>query len=110
MAKTSTTATIAAGESLSAPVDLTSSRVALMISPAEWTDAEVSVQVSADGVTYFDLFDVDGYEVRRTIVPNAATIFAPAFTEGAVFMKIRSGSRVAPVVQEAERIFTLVLI
>src|SRR5262245_18535250 len=110
MAKTCAAATIAAGESLSAPVDLTSSRVALMISPAEWTDAEITVQVSADGETYCDLFDAHGYELRRTVVPNAATIFVPAFTQGAVFMKIRSGSRVEPIAQEAERVFTLVLI
>jgi hypothetical protein len=102
-------ATIHAGESLSAPVDLRVGNVVLIISPAEWTDAEISVQVSIDGTAFFDLFDSGGYELTRTIVPSGAQPVAPDLTEAAMYLKIRSGSRTAPVEQEADRTFTLML-
>jgi len=105
-----TTATILAGGTLSGSVDLTQGSVAFVIGPSDWTDAEVSFQVSYDNISFWDLFDNKGYEVTRPVIPGVAVALSPELTQAARYLKVRSGSRTKFEAQEADRVFTLVLV
>src|SRR5262245_31604993 len=103
-------AIIRAGDMLSDVVNLSEGSVAFVVGPAEWTEAEISFRVSYDGADWFDLFDSDGYEVTRVVItPFGAVRIDPALTEALQYLQIRSGSRVQPVEQEMDRVFTLIL-
>jgi hypothetical protein len=104
------TITIPAGQSLSAAGDLTAGALALLIGPPDWTAANISFQVSLDNVTFVDLFDGSGEEVLRTVPANSGTLMATNLTQAAMYIKIRSGSRDAPVLQAADRVFTVALV
>src|SRR3954464_9174665 len=61
--------TIAAGESLSDALDCTAGPLVRITIPAEFTPANLTFQLSSDGVGYNDLYDVHGNEI--TIVARA---------------------------------------
>ena len=115
LAKLSATITVAAaaianGQSLSGAVDLGTGRLVNIQMPAAWTDAVLSFQTSADGVTYADLFDVTGSEYtvyasasRSIVVPRDAFI-------GTRYLKIRSGLSGAAVAQGGDRSLSLTLV
>jgi hypothetical protein len=42
----------------------------MLLTPATWTAATISFQVSEDNATWRDLFDTDGNEVRRPVSPT----------------------------------------
>jgi hypothetical protein len=105
---TQITATILPGETLSSAVDLTASVVTMIIIPDEWASAPLSFLVSIDGVRFYDLFDGE-HEVRKPGSAGTAILIDPAMTAAADYLKIRSGSRAWPVVQQAERIFQLMV-
>ena len=100
--------TIAAGESLSTTLDLTSGALSLLISPPQWTPANISLQVSDDNVTFSDLYE-DGVEVLRPMGPARASIVPLSLTQAACYLKIRSGPAANPVPQEADRVFYCVI-
>ena len=113
--------TIAAGDALSGAADLTGGAVYYVIGPSDWTadpnnplnvgqQVFVSFQVSYDNISYFDLFDSNGYEVTRIIAPGAAVAIDAALTAAAMYLKIRAGSRTNLVTQEADRTFTLMML
>jgi hypothetical protein len=110
MPKTTASATIPAGEALSSSVDLSSGALAMVFAPSEWSGANVSFQISADGVAWADLFDASGAEVVRPLAAGTAVAVDPSLTTAALHVRIRSGPRAAPVAQEVEQVFTLVLI
>ncbi len=104
------TATIASGASLSDAADLGTGRLVGLIMPAGWTTASLTFQGSADGSTYFDLYD-DATE--RAI--SSSSVVASRFLAMPVAdwlmvraIKLRSGSAATPVNQSAERAITLV--
>lgn len=109
----SDTATIANGGSLSAAVDLGPERLVGLITPAAWTAAAITFDVSSDGSTYAPLYDSAGVEVS---IPSASIAInaARAFTLDAAtfaawqYVKVRSGVNGAAVAQGAERFVTLV--
>jgi hypothetical protein len=103
-------ATINAGESLSNAVNLASTAVAVVIAPPDWTPANISFQLSVDNVTFGDLFDNAGTEVVRTFVPGTAVVVDRSLTDAALYVKIRSGPRDKPVVQQVQRKITLGLV
>ena len=75
--------------------------------PAAWTAAGLSFQGTVDGVNFFNVFDNAGNEV----VVNAAAneqISIDRF-EGAVWIKIRSGTNAAPVNQAVAAALTLLV-
>jgi hypothetical protein len=108
--------TIAAGESLSTVADcIAANRIARLIMPTAWTPAPLSFLLSVDGTTFHNLFHVDpvtfaSYEV---IVPapvgGGVVTFPPVLGTDIHFVSIRTGSAAAPVLQENDVTFTLVL-
>ena len=102
----STTATIRGGESVSNSVDLTTGNLLMILSPPEWTSANISFLVSNDNVTFCDLYDGDG-EVIKSMGPERAYLMDPSMTSAALYFKIRSGPLSNPIVQEEDRVFTL---
>lgn len=104
------TATIASGASLSNAVDLGTGRLVGLIMPAAWTTASISFQGSADGSSYFDLYD-DATEraiASSSLAPSRFIALPIADWLMLRALKIRSGSAATPVSQSADRAITLV--
>lgn len=102
--------TIANGASLSSAIDLNEGRAALLIMPAAWTAADISFQVSADGVTFVDLFKTDGTEYTLTVAASRGILLPLSDFLGIRHMKIRSGKTGAAVNQLANRALSLWLV
>jgi hypothetical protein len=96
---------IAAGQSLSDVLDCSLAPPVRITMPAAWTPAHLSFQVSVDGVTFADLFDISAQELRFNVVAGTVVRLSTAWVTAPVFLKFRSGSRTAPIVQAADRIF-----
>jgi hypothetical protein len=98
---------IAAGESLSNDLDLGTQAIGLtrITFPPEWTGrAVLTFQVSADGITYTDLYYQDGRIVTLVVVPSGTTsVERDIWTSGHV--KFRSGTPDYPIIQTAARTF-----
>ena len=104
------TVTIAAGQSLSTTLDLTAGSLAQLLAPDVWSPANVSFQLSADGLAFGDLYDVNGAEVVRAMGASRGVAIDPALTAAALYLKVRSGSSEHPVVQDADRTFVCVMV
>ena len=108
------TATIANGASLSDSVDCGEGRALIsLMTPAAWTAAAITFDVSADNTTFAPLYDSLGAEVimsSASIATAAARAFAldPAACVGWRYVKVRSGVNGAAVNQGAARSVTLV--
>lgn len=98
---------IQAGESLSDPVDLTGGTLLRITMPKEWTDAEVTFQISTDGDAYNDLHNYDGGEVSLPVTTGAAVLLPPDLMRGIGFIRFRSGSSSDPTPQPEQRNFAL---
>lgn len=99
------TGLIHAGESLSEPINVTGT-LHLIAMPIEWTPANITFQISPDGVTFFDLMTADNTEVMFNITAGSAVNVAPGSPlDNKTFIKVRSGSRDHPVVQSGDRTF-----
>ena len=108
-AVTTTTVTIPAGQALSSSADLTAGNMVMLLTPADWTPANISFLISEDNITFRDLFDSDGHEIVKSMGPNRAINVDPSYTSGALYLKLLSGPRANPVAQEADRVFTIVI-
>ncbi len=71
--------------------------------------AALTFQVSHDGVTYQNLKDTAAAEVTIPASTGAAFFQAPLTLNGAIYVKVRSGTAAAPVNQGADRVITLVV-
>jgi hypothetical protein len=61
--------------------------------PAQWTSANLSFQISDDGVTYYDLVDKMGAEALIPVVAGTATMIRMEPWSSAIgWWKLRSGS------------------
>lgn len=106
-------ATIANGESLSDAIGLNRGWPVGIVIPDEWTDADISFDVSWDnGATYAPLFDVDGeVSVPSGVIPTAEVRYIaldPTKFHGATDIKLRSGLFGAEVAQGDDR--TLIVV
>ena len=102
------TAVIAAGQSLSAAIDCSTGAPVFLHMPTDWSKARVSFQVSPDGATYNDLFNDNALEIQFNAVPGTSKRLDRHW-EPVTWLKIRSGSRDAPVPQEASRTITITI-
>jgi hypothetical protein len=106
-------ATIQAGQSLSEAVDcsVTNKLISGLITPMEWTPANLTFLTSPDGVTYYDLRESNGMEVTMPVITGSIVPFMRFrdYVNNAAFIKFRSGSKHFPVPQAASRSFTLEL-
>jgi hypothetical protein len=101
---------IRANESLSEPLDCSAGDLLRLTMPTEWTAAPLTFQISSDGQFYNDAFTMDGYEVTLPVVVPGSGVIVPLDVGKAIaWIKFRSGSRAAPVPQEAERQFAVAI-
>jgi hypothetical protein len=103
------TATISAGTSISSNVNLSAGAVVMIIMPAQWNPANIGFLVSVDNTNFYDLVDARGAEILLPVVPSAAIMIDPSFTQAALQIQIRSGQGRLPVIQDADCVFTLAI-
>jgi hypothetical protein len=102
---------IQAGESLSDSVDCTGGTIVRLTMPATWNGGNITFQISSDDGGYNDLFRPDGTEFTMVVTKGAAIPIAfDGLTRCAAFVKIRSGTRDHPIIQEAQRDFAIALL
>jgi len=111
--------TISSGESLSDGIVVNSGgdpdnpqsgfRLAGIEMPSTWTSADLTFQVSSDGITYRDLKDMFGSEIVVTASSDDAITIPPLDFIGWAYLKIRSGTSGTPVTQSGDREIGLAL-
>jgi hypothetical protein len=110
MAKAAIPVTIRAGQSLSDAANIGANSLALIMAPMNFVDANLSFQVSADGVTFYDLIDQSGNEVQRAIDRGTAIPILTTLTMAITWLKIRSGPIADPVPQSEDVTLTLIVV
>lgn len=105
---TQQTATIQNGTSLSNAIDMEALTLVGIHMSALWTTANLTFQVSEDGVTYDNLYDRFGNEIVYSVTQARFITIPPSEWFGIRFVKIRSGTSSVPVNQGALRSIVLV--
>lgn len=106
---TALTASIPNGQSITANLDLGTSRLVRISTPAAWTAANLTFQVSADGATWVNLYDASGNEYTVTAAASRGIIIPLSDFLGVRYIAIRSGTSAVPVPQGAQRDLVLTL-
>jgi hypothetical protein len=91
--------TIQQGESLSDAADVSGGSIVRITVPQEFTQANLTFQSSSDGGLYNDLYDAEGNEITMVAKPDTTIIVKAAWARALGWIKIRSGTRRAPVEQ-----------
>ncbi|MFZ1109842.1 MAG: hypothetical protein WAN43_16025 [Rhodomicrobium sp.] len=101
------TASFSAGQSLSAATGLGENALHGILMPAIWTPANLTFQVSLDGVNYFEFYDAFGNEI--TVIADAGRYVQldPAVWRAVNGVIVRSGIQLQPVVQVSATALTL---
>ena len=112
MARAATTLTIPAAASVSEALPLDTRSLLGFITPAAWTSAALSIEVSPDGVTWLPAYDSYSAQVGvYSSIPTAASA-AYAVDVSALlpweWVRFRSGTSAAPINQAANRVFQVV--
>ncbi len=106
------TVQIAAGQSLSAEVDVGPKDLVGIVVPAAWTTAGISLQASVDGTTWNELVDQTATAIGcSSLTGGTLSYFVavdPTKLRGVQALKIRSGTQAAPVVQVSQVTLTMV--
>lgn len=104
--------TILSGASLSNALLLSGAIPVGIITPAAWTAANITLQISRDGTIYNDVYDDAGSEVVVTAAAARFILFANATKFLCVgpscLVKLRSGTAGLPVNQGADRTIGLI--
>lgn len=100
--------TIAAGGSLSGVVDLGNDRLSQVVVPSGWTTADITLQASVDGTTFYDLHDQYGNEVTIAAASSRAIVVSLQDFLSIQYIKVRSGASASPKVQSSEMVLKLV--
>jgi hypothetical protein len=111
--------TIVNGASLGSTVDFGNAEFggnvtgAVLFSPSGWDVAALTAQVSLDGSTWVNLVSSGGTEVSVASALTASTAFQILGSSAPIgqtrYLRFRSGTGAAPVVQTADRTFTLLV-
>lgn len=99
---TRTALTIAAGTSLSTSTNLSGRSLIRLTIGASWTAADLTVQLSADGVTWSDLYDEYGTPYTLKAAANRVVFITPGPLLAVNWLRLRSGSPSAPVNQTSD--------
>ena len=94
--------TIPHNESLSDGVDSSEGTIVRITVPQEFTEANLTFQTSSDGGMYNDLYDDKGEEVTVPAHPDTTIAVSGAWVRSIGWLKIRSGTREAPVDQRKD--------
>jgi len=104
-----TTVTILDGQSLSGAADLRALGAPVaIITDAAWDTNAVTFQLSVDGVLYTDLRSGATEVGQPAVVASAITALNPFDFLAARYIKVRSGTSAAPVVQAGDTVVTIV--
>lgn len=101
-----------AADGLGPAVDLRAWKLVAISMPADWSAADLTFQGSADGTTYWNLYESDDAEVTVQAAEDRFIAFSGAekdFLTACPYLKIRSGTSGTPVDQNAARVLTLVV-
>lgn len=100
--------TIPSGESLSNALDLSLSDDSVfgVVMPPDWTAADISIEVSADGTNFVPLYWNDA-EYTLVAGINIAISFEISALAAWEYVKIRSGTSAVPVNQAADRVIVV---
>lgn len=105
--------TIAAGKSLSDGIDCSAGTIVRITVPQEYTKGNMphhmTFQVSTDGNLFNDMFDDAGQEIAITARENSGIVIDKAWARTVAFIKLRSGSRDAPVLQKEDCKFAIAI-
>jgi hypothetical protein len=101
--------TILKDESLSDGVDCSAGTIVRITVPQEFTDANLTFQVSTDGNYYNDLYSSDGQEITIAPEPDTAIVVSEIWTRSIAFIKFRSGTRSHPVEQAEDCKFAIAI-
>jgi hypothetical protein len=109
---------ISAGQSLSAPLQIpANTRITRIGIPADWSSAPLTFLMSLDGSVFMDMFhaiqSVEGgwvtYEATvMNPAPGSIILLPPGAGADVGWIKLRSGTKQTPVVQEGDREFAIV--
>ena len=99
----------AAADGLSPAINVGNYRASGIQMPAAWTAGNLTFQVSADGVTYADLYDNTGTEYTATAAASRVILLPAVDFIGIQYLKIRSGTSGTPVQQAAVRSLKVLL-
>jgi hypothetical protein len=99
--------TIRAGESLSDGADCSAGTIVRITVPQEFTQANLTFQVSSDGGFYNDLHTSDGDAITITAKPDTGIVVYEVWTRSIGFIKFRSGTREHPVKQKGDCKFAI---
>ena len=99
-------APIASGQSISAAINLGGRVPCGFFIPATWTAAGLTFQGSIDGVTFVDVWDAAA-EVSVAAVVSRYVAVDHATFYGLNYIKVRSGTSAAAVVQAGARVVTI---
>lgn len=102
-------AVIAESGSLSAAVEVAGHQIVGLVMPAGWDAAAITLQGSADGSTFGNVYDKGGTEVSLTVAASRYVSLAGAEYAGLRSIKVRSGTAVTPVAQTAARTIKVIL-
>lgn len=110
--RSSFTAVIANGASLSGAVDIVGLTLVGVLIPSSWTTADLTFQVSVDGSTYVDVYNDSGVEYLVQVGAASTYIVLNksgyADFAGMRYLKVRSGTSGTPVNQGGARTLTLI--
>lgn len=101
---------IPSGQFISAGADCSEGYLARIQMPTLWTPANLSFQISHDGITYYNLLDLSGAEALLPVIPGSARMInIEPWSSGIGWWKFRSGPLANPVIQAADRTFVVTL-
>lgn len=101
--------TIALGESLSDGIDCTGGDIVRITVPQEYTEANMTFQVSSDGNLFNDLYDAHGEEITIVAKPDRSIVIAERWGRVFGFIKLRSGTRKHPIEQAEDCKFAIAI-
>ena len=110
MASVNRTATSANNAALSDSVTIDKSLLLGLVLPGTWTTADLTLQASADGTTFGNVYDAAGTEVTIKAAASRYVTLDPASFAGMKAIKLRSGTSGSPVNQDGERSITVVVL
>ena len=105
--------TIKEGESLSDGVDCSAGTIVRITVPQEYNAGnmpnQMTFQVSTDGGLYNDLLDDKGQEISITARSNSGIVIDRSWARTVAFIKLRSGTRAAPIKQKEDCKFAIAI-
>ena len=99
-----------AGASLSNAIDISAGNIVRITCPVEWTGANLTFQISSDGIGFNDLYDAEGNEITIKVRgDNSAIMVRDPWSKFINHIKFRSGTSGYPVPQKEGRLFAVAI-